>query len=322
MKKAGNLCFLIGILIFLSVSCTENNSSKKTPNPNPFKPEMEKQKNPAKVDTKPEVRTEIKTIEYPRSETPTSPIPAQAFTTEEMVKHLENLITFHQEGDRWYVFGGSLGKWPPDLDGSPKIDKECLEHYYSCNFPVRIYFTFSEWDWAKIFAQYILYNYEAGDPQAAGQLAWFLDNNIPWAKYLVAAWAEYFIPRYENFNYNHRIKVVTSVTREIIITGDKRDYNWEKPPMRSWTEIDPIRDENGVLTNPYQCVNDPDAPVPSLEKSCPWMVYADETIDKKLDGLDKGIFYLGPQGTKKAIRLLIDVSDILMNHPEKMIPLE
>ena len=47
-----------------------------------------------------------------------------------------------------------------------------------------------------------------------------------------------------------------------------------------------------------------------------------QAISQHFDGLDRAIFYLGPQGLKKTIRLLEDVADVLMHHPEKKVPFE
>jgi len=265
---------------------------------------------------KPEIepKKEIITITFPKSENPTSPIPQGPLSDEEIQEFVQFIKYFNEKGDSWYTFGGSLEQFPPDLDGSPQA--KCLElSAEKINYCT--WYTDSEWQLGKIFAQFVIYNYKLGDQKTAGQIAWILDENIPWAKFLVAAWSEYFIPKYRDFNFDHQLDVVTSWTDEIITKEGEKKYSYER--RYDQVTIKPVREKNGLLANLYQCVPDP---INENEQRCPWQEYTDKSIERKLDGLDRAIFYLGPQGTKKTIRLLEDITDILMHHPEKKIAIQ
>ena len=260
---------------------------------------------------------EIITVNFPKTENPTAPIPEQPLTDKAIKEFVEFLSDFNKKGDMWYSFGGSLEKFPPDLDGSPKSEQNCLKDEIYGNTCTA--YTVSEWQIGKIFAQFIIYNYEFGDKKVAGQVAWVLDENIPWAKYIVSAWADYFIPKYKNFkNFDQQMKIMTGWTDTVTIDEDgNKKYEYE----RKYNEvvIPSRRNKNGLLVRLYTCVADP---IKEGREKCPWMEFADETVEKNFDGLDRAIFYLGPQGTKKAIRLLEDVNDILTNHPEKKIAIK
>ncbi len=325
-------------LAILLINCSQENTTKSQ-EPTPKIKTQVAQTAPS-IPEKPKSWTEKIQITFPKPEKPVPKIPPQPLNAKELKIFVRNIVSYNEGGDGWLSFGGFLQEWPPDLDGAPAKAKDCLTSDPHENGDLHNYctwYTKSDWSAGKIFAQLILYNYDLGDQKVAGQIAWFLDNNIPWAKYLVAAWREYFIPRYKDFNFTHKLKICTGWTDEIIYqlyTEDeklhaqrngktlpeyKRDYRWER--KMTWIEIEAktIRDAKGILTNPYQKAPNPLYPGTDFYFS-PSMIFADSKKEKELDGLDRAIFFLGPEGTAKACRLLDDVYDILMNHPEKEIP--
>jgi hypothetical protein len=311
MKKLIIVAVTALAFLLLHLSCNQTEQTEKTTN---AKTNAQVIKKVSQKKPKIEPQKEIITITFPKAENPTSPIPQKPLSDKEMQNFLQFIKSFNADGDGWYTFGGSLEQFPPDLDGSPQA--ECLElSAEEKNYCT--WYTISEWEIGKVFAQLITYNYKLGDQKIAGQVAWGLDENVPWAKFLVAAWAEYFISKYEKFDFDHKLKSQTGWSDTVTTKNGRREYEFER--QRTDITIAPLRNEKGLLVLSYQCIVDP---LDSEDKICPWVEFSDENVERKLDGLDRAIFYLGPKGTKKAIHLLTDVSDILSNHPEKKIAIK